>query len=797
MKTSFGKKRSLKVVSAVIFILIILGVGLSYKFIQSRVPQMSGEVALKSLMAPVEVLRDENGIPHITAKNNIDAFRTLGYIMASERLFQMEVSRRLAKGELAEIFGEKALESDKLFRNLGLKAESQKTIERKLKANAFDPEMLAELTAYYDGINQFIKTGPMPIEFKLLGITPKPFTMVDGQSFMGLMAFSFGVAIMTEPLLNKLVTRIGGDLTADLRNEKIPQIENVFVENKNSQIHETVLKILTELENGFPLFEGSNGWLLSANRSKSGFPILANDPHISYAHPGIWFEAHIKTPTYESYGHFLSLIPFPILSHNNDRGWGLTMSLTDDMDLYRESINLKSETYKFRGADLALTKLEEVIKVKKGKDVKLSVYKTHHGPILDHAFGDFHSGEKSLALQWPFYDPDNDPMSTLFKMGRARDMNEFKAAVATGKAPGLNILYADKKNIGWWIFGEIWKKRVGIKTDFILNGENGEDEILGTFTENEKPHSVNPPSGVIVSANSRPERYPTNVRGDWQPDDRYKTILNVLSHNELWSPEQLMELQVLNMNFENKVLLETLLTETHFVSPLDQSKYLAAFEILKNWNLTSDVDSAGAAIYYSWTRAIQKELLKDLTPDEQEIFAKVPNGWIFFKRVLMERDSVWWKKFDREELFRKTFVKVIAELQVRQGSDENNWHWGGLHTIEFVHPLGRIRPLNYLFNLGPYPIAGATQEVNNQKVTSFQGDFQVKAGPSTRRIIDFSHPEKSWGILPAGNSGHILSPFYSDQVKRFLSGSYRQQRLDLTKNSKEVHFQMSFKSDRP
>ncbi|MBC7429070.1 MAG: penicillin acylase family protein [Bacteriovorax sp.] len=792
MKTSSGKKRSLKIGLFILSILILITLVFSYEFLNSRVPQMSGEVTIRGLSAPVEVLRDQNGIPHITAKNNLDAFRTLGFIMASERLFQMEVSRRLAEGELAELLGEKALGSDKLFRNLGLRSESQKTIERKLKDHSFDPEMLAEMTAYYDGVNEFIATGPMRVEFKLLGLTPKPFSMVDGQSFVGLMAFSFGIAIMTEPLLTKLVTRIGGDLTEDLRNEKVPAIESVVVQNDKFNIDQSVVKILKELEQGFPLFEGSNGWLLAASRSKSGYPILANDPHIAYTHPGIWFEAHIKTPTYETYGHFLSLIPFPILAHNRERAWGLTMSLTDDMDMYRESIDPKTETYKFKGKDLPMTKTEEIIKVKKAQDVKLTVYRTHHGPILDYAFGDSNSNEKSLALQWPFYNPENDPMTSVFKMGRAQNMNEFKAAVATGKAPGLNILYADKKNIGWWIFGEVWKKRSGIKTDFILNGEKGEDEILGTLSEAEKPHSENPASGVIISANTRPFGYPKDARGDWQPDDRYKTIETVLSHNELWSPEQTMELQTLNMNFENKAILETLLQETHFAAQEDAARYLPPMEILKNWNLTSDVDSAGAAIYYSWTREIQKILLKDLTKDEQEVFAKVPNGWIFFKRVVMNRDSVWWKKFDRGDVFRKSFVIAITDLKKKLGKDENSWQWGEIHTLEFQHPFGRIKPLNYLFNLGPYPVPGATQEVNNQKVTSFEGNFLVKAGPSTRRIIDFSNPEKSWGILPEGNSGHIMSPFYSNQVKMFLEGKYREQLLDLKADSKEVRFKMSF-----
>lgn len=784
-----NKKKTLKItlfILAFFFLAIIVG---GYEFFRSRVPQMNGELAISGLSAPVEVVRDQNGIPHITAKNSEDAFRALGYVMASERLFQMEVSRRLAQGELAEVLGEKLLASDKLFRNLGLKSESEKLNARKMKDGSFDPQMLKEMNAYYDGINQFVAKGPMPVEFTILGIRPKPFSMVDGQSFVGLMGFSFGIAIMTEPLLTNLAKRIGGDLTEDLRNEKIPDNATRVVDVQ-SYFSKEVLKVVSELESGFPLFEGSNGWLLAGSRSTSGAPILSNDPHISYSHPGIWFEAHIKTPEYETYGHFLSLIPFPILSHNRERAWGLTMSLTDDMDIYQESIDEKNQTYRFKGKDLPLEKREEIIKVKNAPDFHMTVYKTHHGPLLDYALSET-TKEKSLALQWAFYSDRNDAFSTVFQMGRAKNMDEFKKAVSTGVAPGLNILYADKENIGWWIFGEIWKKRPGIKTDFILNGENGQDEILGSLTFEEKPHAENPASGMIVSANARPTGYPKDLRGDWQPDDRHKTIETILAQQEKWSPEEIMELQALNMNFDNKALVHTLLNELRFADKTEENRYQKYVDILREWNLNSDVTAIAPSIYYSWAREIQKKMLVDLTEDEKEIFAKVPNGWIFFKRVIMEPSSPWWKKFDREKLIKETFIDTLSWLGKRLGDDVNEWKWGRIHTLEYVHPIGKVKPFNYLFNLGPYPAPGATQEVNNQKVTSYKGDFEVKAGPSTRRIIDFIRPEKAWGILPIGNSGHLLSPFYNNQVQPFLEGKYREELLELAPS--DIRYKMILK----
>ena len=786
MNTSPSKKKTLKIGLFLFAILILIVLVGGYEFVRARVPQMSGELILRNLDGPVEVIRDQNGIPHINANNNRDAFRALGYVMASERLFQMEVSRRLAKGELAELFGEKALATDKLFRNLGLKSESEKMINKKLAENSYDSQMMEEVGAFYDGINQFIETGPMPIEFILLGISPKPFSMLDGQSFIGLMGFSFGIAILTEPLLTKLVARIGGDLVEDLRNEKIPGNQTRVV-NFDHNLSQKVLKIVADLEKGFNLFEGSNGWVLSGKRTLSGSPLFANDPHISYSQPGIWFEAHIKTPSFETYGHFLSLIPFPILSHNRKRAWGLTMSLTDDMDIYKENIDQKAKTYIFKGEKRSLTERAEIIKVKDAPDFQMNVFSTHHGPVLDYALSEA-AAEKSLALQWTFYDEGNDTLSTLFKMGRAKNMTEFKTAVATGKSPGLNILYADKENIGWWMFGEIWKKRPGIKSDFILNGESGEDEILGSLNFEEKPHLENPSSGMIVSANSRPSAYPLTMRGDWQPDDRFKTIESVLLSKEKWSPEETMELQTLNMNFENKILLETLLRDTAFSNSNEKETYQKYFEIMKIWDLSSEIDSIAATIYYSWTRQIQIKLLKDLTNDEREVFAKVPNGWIFFKRVVLDPLSPWWKKYDRGSLFKEALVETIGDLQKKLGKDTTKWHWGKLHTLEFAHPFGRVKPLAFLFNLGPYPVSGGTQEVNNQKVSSYLNSFQVQAGPSTRRIIDFSHPEKSWGILPTGNSAHMLSPFYNNQVQKFLGGQYREQLLDLS--DKDIRFKL-------
>ena len=504
-----------------------------------------------------------------------------------------------------------------------------------------------------------------------------------------------------------------------------------------------------------------------------------NDPHISYTQPGVWFEAHIKTPGFESYGHYLPILPFAVLSHNHERGWGLTMSLVDDMDLYREKLDPKFKTYQFMDKAIPYHERLELIKVKGERPVEILVLSTQHGPILDEVFTN--PKDKSLAFKWSFQHFENDPLLALFKMGRAHSMEEFKAGVALGKSPGLNVLYADKSNIGWWMFGEMVKKSPHTPSDFILDGNSGKDEYLGELSFNEKPFLENPPNGLIVSANSKPSGdfvNMKNIRGDWQPNDRFLTIEAILKQKNIWTEDELKEVQTLSLNLENKPILTELLKSVDFTNLWNKERAHTYLEILKNWNFLSETDSIAPSLYYTWAQEINKILLKDLTSEELQTFSKLPNSWIFFKRVVMDPGSPWWKKFDRKKVFTTSFNNTIDSLRQALGEDSSGWTWGHLHTLELSHPLGRVRGLNKIFNIGPIGMSGAANEINAQKNIGFSDGFKIKAGPSTRRIINFEHPQQAWGILPSGNSGHILSPFYKDQLAYFTKGLYREEWLD-------------------
>lgn len=734
-----------------------LGAG-GYIFLRSSLAPLDGTLKIKNLSHSVSVIRDTFGVPHINAQNKLDALRALGFINASERLFQMEMARRLTYGELSEVFGEVALPSDKIYRSLMLKRSMERMLELEKKEGRFDEKMWNEMLAYCDGINQFIDAGKHPFELTVLKIQPRPFTPLDAFVLTGHMAYSFGTAFKADPLMSRLKQIVSPEKFQDLRNFPMP----MPTQSAQSVIWKSLQNNSEDVYAAS--FEGSNAWLVAPSRSVSGKSLFANDPHIGFSYPSVWAEAHISTPEFELYGHYLPSVPFAILGHNRHHAWGFTVAMTDDMDLYREKIDRQSKTVLFENKPVPYQEWTETIKVKNHADVILQMIETPHGPLLDEVLE-----EKNISLKWAFHRPRNNPLKSLREMAEAKDINAFSQALQHGTAPGLNVMYADAENIAWWIFGDI-AKRKNPHSDLIFDGASGADEYTGLLGWEEKPHSVNPASGIIVTANSRPEEYPLQIRGDWQSDDRYQTIAKALSEKDQWSSDDFKALQTENYNAQNKLLLEQLFENLN-LQGADIAKYQDKVTALKQWNLHSEIDSLEAALFHQWNNENILLMLSAFDEETRTAYLNTPYAWIFYERAIKDPKSTWWSDSNKSDLITRGFKLAANKLK-------NSPTWGELHTIEFRHPLGRSFPLNKILNLGPYPIPGAYNEINNNKARALGGDFNVVAGPSTRRIIDFASPQKSWGINPIGVSGHKLSPFHQDQMVLFLQGKYRPQLMD-------------------
>src|ERR1700712_2242051 len=385
-------KRSL----CVIALLIILIAGGGTWYVHSKQPLRSGEMSLGSLQAPVSVRYDERGVPHIKAENQDDLYRALGYVHAQDRLFQMEILRRLARGELAEVLGPKLVNTDKLFRSLRIREHADAYVARQDKNT---PAWKA-LQAYLDGINQYQATHSKPIEFDVLGIRERPFTAQDTLSVGGYLAYSFAAAFRTEPLMTYVRDQLGpeylkifdldwqpkGALGQSSGGSQTPALTG----NDWKGLNDLALLSQQALEKaGLPQFEGSNAWAVSGSRTQSGKPLLAGDPHIRFSVPAVWYEAQLTAPGFELYGHFQALNPFALLGHNLDFGWSLTMFQNDDLDLIAEKTNPENPNQVwYHGAWTDMTSRPEQIKVKGDPPITFILRQSPHGPIVNDALGD-------------------------------------------------------------------------------------------------------------------------------------------------------------------------------------------------------------------------------------------------------------------------------------------------------------------------------------------------------------------------------------------------------------------------
>lgn len=759
-------------------------------YLKSYLPKSQGEFTMPGLTAEVSVYRDRWGIPHIFAQNESDLFKAYGYTVASDRLFQMEMLRRVSSGRLSELLGNdpELIKADTMLRKLRLK----KSAEEYLKNNQekFPSGLMTSVNSFIAGIDYYVEKHGLPIELKLLGLKKwESFTLAEIMGVAGYMGLSFAEGLFADPLktvlldefppemVNELYLREGADQNQAVSKKTTVNIESEWYRNLNEAV--------SAIDKYVGLYNGSNSWILSGKRSKSGLPILANDPHIAFSSPSVWYEAHLSTPEFEIYGHFVPIAPFPALGHNKDHAWGVTMAETDDQDFYMEQIDLTQKAVMFNNKWEPLKIEQEVIKVKGGQDINLDILITPHGPVMDGT--DFTIKGKALALKWAYHHPENHTIMAIYKMMKAKNYEEFKSALALGVTPALNVSWVDKEgNIAWHIMAKIPILPKGVRTDQVLEGSSGKHEYLRYATFEENPHVLNPESGVIATANYYPEWNPGKLvlQGYWQPSERFERINQMLSSQELWSAEEIKQVQFDAQVLQYESMKPILLSQNiKFRDEIDRK----AFAILSDWNGQARIQSRGASVFYMWFHYISKEILIDELGEERfNTFSKVADLLHFMKYAIAHPESKWWDDRrtvnmveTREQILEKAFFKAVDRLKQKLGSNTNFWQWGKLHTITFNHPFGRRKPLDKIFNIGPHRAQGGFSLVDNMSTPRFDDNFNVTLGPSTRRIIDMAEPERSFGVLPTGNSGLFNSPHYDDQVKLFLSGQYRYQLLEL------------------
>nr|WP_315174167.1 penicillin acylase family protein [uncultured Flavobacterium sp.] len=777
-------KKIKKVLLGLLAVVVLLVLGLCiYGFYLK--PKYEGEVQLKNIEKETTVYFDEFGVPHIYADNSKDAMEALGYVHAQDRLWQMELMRRIAPGRLSEIFGSVALKNDTFFAGLGIEEASAVAIATLDKKS---PSYQLTL-AYLDGINQYIEEGKTPVEFQLIGVKKEKFTLKDVYNIFGYMSFSFAMAQKSDPLLTDIRNKYGMDYLKDFGIDGSFNTTRIKNAKEKPQEYSAIAKSIASLleQSPIPPFIGSNSWVIAPEKTKNGKVIFANDPHIGFSQPGTWYEAHLVTPDFELYGCYLAGTPFPLLGHNRDYAYGLTMFENDDIDLYQEENDTKDvKKYKTPTGFKDYEIRKKIIKVKDTSDVILNLKVSRHGPIVNDLMDGLNKNQP-VALSWIYTQQPIQILDAVYILSHAKNKEDFHKGVALIAAPGLNVMYGDAKgNVAWWATGKLYKHNKGVNTNFILNGASGHDDITEYLDFSKNPSAVNPDWKYVYSANNQPEPidgflYP----GYYLPEDRARRITQLLDPKSNWDKEAVSKMMFDNTSAVAPEVVQELISNVDYNSLSKNEK--EAITILKAWKGSNNLEDVAPTIYNKWIYMYLKNTFEDElgSANFKQFLGTHIMKQIIAKQMANE-NSLWWdniatkeKKETRSQVLSKSFKESILALDKQLGNSVSGWTWNKVHMLEHQHPLGKVAALRPYFNVGPFAVSGSTEVINNLFFDFTEdGNYVVKGGPSTRRIIDFSDVENSWTILPTGQSGNPLSSHYNDQAELYNAGKFRKMKMN-------------------
>jgi len=777
-------KKIKKVLLVFFFIVVaLLIVVVIFSFYQK--PKYEGELQLQKIQEKTTVYFDDFGVPHIYANSAKDVMVALGYVHAQDRLWQMELIRRIVPGRLSELFGSVALKNDMFFVGLGIEEASHKAIV-KLDKNSPGYQLTM---AYLDGINQYIEKGVTPIEFQLLGVKKKKFTIEDVYNIYGYMSFSFAMAQKTDPLLTDIRNKYGMNYLKDFGIDGSFNTTQIKIAKTKPQEYAAIAKSIASLFDESPVapFVGSNSWVIAPPKAKNKKVIFANDPHIGFSQPGTWYEAHLVAPGFELYGCYLAGTPFPLLGHNRKYAYGLTMFENDDVDFYQEENNPgDNNQYKSRNGFQDYEIRKKIIKVKDSADVILNIKISQHGPIMNDLLSGLNS-KKPVAMSWIYTQQPIRILDAVYGISHSRNIDDFQKKVALIVAPGLNVMYGDAKgNVGWWATGKLYKHNKGVNTNFILDGTSGKDDITEYLDFSKNPSAVNPDWSYVYSANNQPEAidgflYP----GYYLPEDRAKRIAQLLDSKSNWDAKSVSEMMVDNTSIVAPEVVKKMILYVNYHSLSQTGK--EAIAILKSWNGSNNLNDVAPTIYNKWIYLYLKNTFQDeLGTDGFKQFLGTHSMKQMVARQISSKNSPWWDNITtknkietRSQIIALSFKQAVEALEKQSGYSVSNWKWGKVHTVEYQHPLGKLAVLRPFFNVGTFEVAGSNEVINNQFFNFTEdGNYNIKGGPSSRRIIDFSDIENSWGILPTGQSGNPFSTHYDDQSELYNTGKFRKMKLN-------------------
>jgi penicillin G amidase len=784
-----------------IAILFVAAASVVWWFVYRPLPQLDGSVAVSGLHGQVSVERDNWGIPHIRAASVEDLAEAQGYVMAQDRLWQMDLLRRVGRGQLSEILGPETLRIDRQFRTYGFGRAADRDLA------LMDPQSRSVMEAYALGVNRFIREHVehknLPLEFSLLNYKPQPWQPTDSLVISGYMYVSLTNTWESKLDRSKVLDRVGPERAKDLFSQDAPMDHFVVgdpnVADDGSQRSlsdpgddddiqpETVLKAALSRQplshsSGSGSFSdltsalwpsvqsflessqreirhslGSNNWVVSGAHTASGKPLLANDTHLELSIPSIWYEVHLTAPGWNVKGFTLPGAPMIIIGHNDRLAWGFTNNGASVQDLYVESFDpADPEKYRVPGGWDKAQIFDETIHIKNKPDAHLQVVVTRHGPIVHR------EGDKAYALRWTATEPGG--LSNTYNwLGKARNWKEFRETMKSVWGPGQNTVYADVDgHIGYIMAARVPLRKKG-HGELPVPGDTDDYEWTGYVPFDQLPQALDPASGLIVTANARVvgPNYKPFLTDNWEEPYRTARIFDLLHDKHDLRPQDMLKVETDTFSFPH-VFLANQLSAAAKVAPPKDPRALQLIQGLKDWNGIADADSPEVSFLESLRLQATQMLLEPYLGNDTGLYR-----WrrtTFLQKILTSRPPLWlpssFKSYD--ELLSAAADRAVQDLAARSGSNRiEDWQWKRFDSLDMAHPLGHSGPLKWFLSITGKPQSGTLYSV--RAATTHHG-------PAMRFIADLADWDDSILLIPAGESGQPGSSHYTDQFSYWYEG---------------------------
>ncbi|GAB4308015.1 MAG: penicillin acylase family protein [Myxococcota bacterium] len=754
-------------------------------------PRLKDRIVVKGLKRRVIVHFDSAGIPHIIARSAYDLFFSQGFILARDRLWQMDFLRRATSGNLSEIFGDRPVDYkplttlfkdrsivdlDYFIRCFGLRRAAARSLAR-LSAEAFDA-----LTAFSDGVNACINYERLPPEFMLLKYTPEPWSPQDSLTILRGVGLELNISWRTV-LVNQLLLEKFHD-QADLR-EILPTYTNSDAVTANFNIQEMLpVEELLKIEDWHRFFSatdgaylGSNAWAAGGRLTATGKPILCNDPHLSLYAPSSWFACHLNGAGFDVAGITPAGIPGVAIGHNRRIAWGITASYIHDADCFVEEVDPKNPNQYYHHDKIYPFQLHPQKIFVRGKilPIEKTVRISRNGPIISDVIELNNPPKYVYALRWTGHEGTRE-VDAFLNISRATGFESFRDACKMNSVPGLNLVYADiEGNIGYQLAASVPIRKKG-SNNFPVPARYDEYQWEGYVPFEKLPCLYNPQRGFVASANNKitDDNYPYFLSDFWEPYHRYERICLLLSNRRNLTLEDMRNIQNDQFSSFARNVIEAVIKPWFDEGGAGANFGLenAAKELL-SWDCVTRPISNAALIFHLFYLELMKEIFREKFGDElfEKYFDMFNNSVMPVENIFKSPASSWFLNLDRHRIVTRALERAVNGLTLRFGNRMEDWQWGRLHKLYMRHRLHSHPFFRKHFSIGPFETGGDPTTLN-LGYFNYADPFNHIVGASARIIFDLGNWDNTLIVLNTGQSGHPLSTRYRDHAEKWARGEY-------------------------